>query len=151
MSVQSGQPSYDDSLQALNRAIWDSNEVLVTASTTSKLHRATLTLNRAKLFAIKHTGLGMIDDMSVRIEDVLNVNGSIGPISGIITITTRFTKPGAPYTIGPFHRKDTLRLKRIIQGYVIALERKINLNMVPTNELITGLYELGEDDSSIRG
>jgi hypothetical protein len=140
----------EESIQALNRAIWDSNEVLVTATTTSKLHRASLTLNRAKLFAIKRSALGTGDEMSVRIEDVLNVNATLGPISGTISITTKFTKPGVPYIIGPFHRKDTLRLKRIIQGYVIAIERRIDLNMVPTKELITGLYELGEDDHSIQ-
>jgi hypothetical protein len=140
----------DESLQALNRAIWDSNEVLVTASTTSRLHKGTLTLNRAKLFAEKRSAMGTVDDMSVRIEDVLNINATVGPISGIIKIATKFTAPNAPYVIGPFRRKDTLRLKRIIQGYVIALQRKIDLNMVPTSELIMGLYELGEDDHSVQ-
>jgi len=140
----------EDPLQALNRAIWDSNEVLVTASTTSKLHKNTLTLNRAKLFAEKRSALGTVEDMSVRIEDVLNINATLGPISGTITIATKFTNPGAPYVIGPFRRKDTLMLKRIIQGYVIALQRKIDLNMIPTKNLITGLYALGEDDHSIQ-
>lgn len=140
----------EESLQALNRAIWDSNEVLVTASTTSALHKATLTLNRAKLFAEKRSALGTVEDMSVRIEDVQNINASLGPISGTITIATRFTPPGAPYTIGPFHRKDALSLKRIIQGYIIALGRKIDLNLTPTSELIPRLYQLGEDDPSIQ-
>jgi hypothetical protein len=143
------QQSSDEALQALNRAVWDSNEVLVTASTTSKLHKSTLTLNRAKLFAEKRSALGVVDDMSVQIEDVLNINATLGPISGTISIATRFTTPGKPYRIGPFHRKDALQLKRIVQGYIIALQRKIDLNMVPTAALITGLYELGEDDPTI--
>jgi hypothetical protein len=143
------QPS-DEALQALNRAVWDSNEVLVSASTIATLHKSTLTLNRAKLFAEKRSALGVIDDMSVRIEDVLNINATLGPLSGTIKIATRFNTPGQPYTIGPFHRKDTLKLKRIIQGYVIALQRKIDLNLVPTNELITRLYELGEDDHTLQ-
>lgn len=140
----------DYSLQALNRAIWDSNEVLVSASTTSKLHKDTLTLNRAKLVGEKRSPLGAVEVMSVRIEDVLNVNATLGPISGTVKIMTKFTSPGAPYSIGPFHRKDTLKLKRIIQGYVIALQRKIDLNLTPTQELIDRLYELGDDDSSIQ-
>ena len=140
----------EESLQALNRAIWDSNEVLVTASTISKLHKDTLTLNRAKLFAEKRAALGTVNDMSVRIEDVLNINAALGPISGMVTITTKFTSPGTPYIIGPFRRKDALRLKRIIQGYVIALQRRIDLNLVPTNELIKALYALGEDDHSVQ-
>lgn len=140
----------DFSLQALNRAIWDSNEVLVTASTTSKVHKEQLTLNRAKLFGEKRSPLGTVDIMSVLIEDVLNVNATLGPISGTIKIMTKFTAPGKPYIIGPFRKKDTLNLKRIIQGYVIALQRKIDLNLTPTNELIGRLYELGEDDPSIQ-
>jgi hypothetical protein len=141
----------DEAMQALNRAVWDSNEVLVTADTTSKLHKSTLTLNRAKLFAEKRSTLRTIDDMSVLIEDVLNVSATLGPISGTIKIATKFNTPGTPYSIGPFHRKDALKLKRIIQGYIIALQRKIDLNMVPTNELITHLYEIGEDDPSVDG
>lgn len=140
----------EESLQALNRAIWDSNEVLVSATTTSKLHKDTVTLNRAKLFAEKRSALGTVEDMSVRIEDVLNVNATLGPISGTITITTRFTDPNKPYSIGPFKREDTLKLKRIAQGYVIAMQRKIDLNQIPTPELIVGLYKLGEDDHSIQ-
>jgi hypothetical protein len=140
----------DDPLQALNRAVWDSNETLVTATTISKLHKDTLTLTRAKLFAIKRATLGAIDDMSVRIEDVLNVNASLGPISGTIKIVTKFTGSNTPYSIGPFKRKDTLRLKRIIQGYVIALQRRIELKQIPTDELINRLYELGEDDHSLQ-
>jgi len=144
------QQSSDDSRQALNRAIWDSNEILVTAATTSPLHKSRLTLNRAKLVAEKKTGLGSIDLMSVRIEDVLNVDATIGPLSGFVKIATKFTASNKPYTIGPFRRHDTVKLKRIIQGYVIALERKIDLNMVPTKELIPMLYELGTDDHSIK-
>ncbi len=136
----------DEARQALNRAVWDSNEVLVTADTTSKLHKSTLTLNRAKLFAEKRSALGAIDDISVRIEDVLNISATLGPISGTIKVATKFNTPGTPYSIGPFHRKDALRLKRIVQGYIIALQRKIDLNMVPTKELIAHLYEIGEDD-----
>lgn len=141
----------DEALQALNRAVWDSNEVLVSADTTSLLHKSTLTLNRAKLFAEKRSALGTIDDMSVRIEDVLNISASLGPVSGTIKITTKFTTPGNPYSIGPFHRKDTLKLKRIIQGYIIALQRKIDMNLIPTPDLITRLYELGEDDPLVVG
>lgn len=141
----------DEALQALNRAVWDSNEVLVTADTTSKLHKSTLTLNRAKLFAEKRSALGAVDDMSVRIEDVLNISATLGPISGTIKIATKFNTPGVPYSIGPFHRNDAIKLKRIVQGYIIALQRKIDLNMIPTNELIKHLYEIGEDDPLVHG
>src|ERR1700691_154620 len=98
----------EQSEQALRRAIKDSNEILVAATTISPLRKNTLTLNRAKLYAEEHFGLKSVSVMSVRIEDVLNIDGMVGPVSGFVKIATRFTAPGKPYSIGPFHRKDVL-------------------------------------------
>lgn len=140
----------EKSEQSLQKAIDDSNEILVTASTIGLVHKNTLTLSRTKLFGEIRLGLKNVSVMSVRIEDVLNVNGEVGPISGFVDISTKFTSSDSPYHIGPFHRKDVLKLKRIIQGYIIALQKKIDLSPIPTPELISMLYKLGEDDSSIR-
>ncbi|HEY4964151.1 MAG TPA: hypothetical protein VIH90_05640 [Candidatus Saccharimonadales bacterium] len=134
---------------ALKKAIKDSNEILVTATTIAPIHKSSLTLSRTKLYAEERSGLGKVSVMSVRAEDVLNINGEIGPVSGYITLSTKFTSPGNPYRIGPFHRKDVLNLKRVVQGYVIALQQKIDLSPIPGPELTELLYELGEDDYSI--
>jgi hypothetical protein len=139
-----------ESEQALEKAIVDSNEVLVTAATLGPVHRGRLTLSRSKLYGEQRLGIRNVSVMSVRVEDVLNANGEVGPISGFIHIATKFTSPGEPYHIGPFHRKDVLRLKRIIQGYVIALQKGIDPNPIPTRELISMLYEIGDDDPSIK-
>ncbi len=140
----------DDSEQTLKQAIRDSNEVLVSASTVLSLRPNTLTLNRTKLAAERRSGLNMVTVISVRIEDVLNVNGSAGPLFGSLQIMTKFTKPGEPFTMGPFRRKDVLKLKRIIQGCVIAIEKGIDLDPIPTEELKSLLYQLGEDDHTIQ-
>jgi hypothetical protein len=135
---------------ALQKVIKESNEILVTASTIGPIHKNALTLTRTKLFGEERAGLGNVSVMSVRIEDVLNVNGEVGPVSGFIEISTKFTSPGKPYRIGSFHRKDVLKLKRIIQGYIIALQKNINTSPIPLPELSQMLYDLGEDDYSIR-
>ena len=145
-----GSSQQSNSEQALQRAIWDSNEILVSAATIFTLHKHTLTLNRTKLVAEKRSGLGSAEVLSVRVEDLLNSNAIVGPFWGSIKITTKFTKPGEPYTIGFFLRKDALSLKRIIQGHIIALQRSIDLSAIPTVELRTLLYKLGEDDHSIQ-
>jgi hypothetical protein len=134
----------------LKRVITDSDEVLVTASTIAPIHKNTLTLNRTKLFTEERSAFRGVSVMSVRIEDVLNVNGELGPIGGFIKINTKFTAPDKPHIIGPFHRKDVLKLKRIIQGYVIANQKGIDVNPIPTVDLIPLLYKLGEDDPSLR-
>jgi hypothetical protein len=149
-STESTTNATEQSRRALERAIQDSEEILVTAATIGPIHKSTLTLNRTKLYAEERSGLRSVSVMSVRIEDVLNVNGEVGPISGFITIATTFTGPGNPHRMGPFHRKDVLKLKRIIQGYIIALQKHIDLSPILVQELIPMLYELGEDDASIR-
>jgi hypothetical protein len=133
----------------LERAIWDSNEILVSASTVLRFQKDTLTLNRAKLFAEKRSGLGGVNEMSVQVEDLLNINGAVGPFFGSLKIVTKYTKPDEPYDIGLFLRKDVINLKRIIQGLIIAMQRRIDLSPIPTDELKVMLFELGEDDYKV--
>lgn len=136
--------------QKLQRAIWDSNEVLVSGSTVLSPYKTRLTLNRTKLVAEKRSGVAHAEVMSSRIEDVLNIDGSVGLLFGTLKIATKFTKPGTPYSIGLFRRKDALNLKRIIQGYIIALDKKVDVNDIPTDELRAMLYKLGEDDPRLQ-
>ena len=51
-----------------------------------------------------------------------------------------------PYSVGKFWRDDATRLKRITQGYVIALQRNIDCSALPLRELSKMLDELGQDD-----
>lgn len=138
-----------ESEKALHKVVWDSNEVLVSASTVFTPRPSILTLTRTKLIAERKSGVANIAVMSVQIEDVLNIGGSIGPFFGSVKIDTKFTKPSEPYTIGLFHRKDVINLKRIIQGYVIAISKHIDVTPLSTLELRDMLYDLGEDDHSI--
>src|SRR5665213_249867 len=149
MSIVSPQQPADDASEALKQAIKDVNEVLVTATTMTPLHKKTLTLTRTKLFTEEHSGLGMISVTHLSGEDLLNVDGSIGPLSGFISLTTRLDGPSAPIHIGPFHRKDALTLKRILQGYITARQRRIDLGPIPVDQLKAMLYELGVDDRNV--
>ncbi len=63
--------------------------------------------------------------MSMRIEDILNVTASIAPFVGSVKIVSRVLNSENPYAIGPFWRHDAVHLKRIIQGYVIALRYRL--------------------------
>ena len=140
----------EESENALAKAIHDSGEILATATTVFAPQRTILILNRTKLVVEKKSPLGARKVMSVPIEDVLNVSASAGPFFGTVTFITKLAGPAKPHNIGLFWRKDTIKLKRIIQGYIIALQRKIDLNVVPTAELREMVYELGTDDHSIK-
>jgi hypothetical protein len=139
----------EESKQELQEAIRGSNQVLATATTAITLFPDTLTIDRAKLTLTKRWFFSTAEVMSIRIEDVLNVTASVGPLFGSIKMVSRIMNTEKPYTIGRFWRRDAERLKRIIQGYVIALQRGIDCNSQPTKELAPMLEKLGEDDHTV--
>jgi hypothetical protein len=136
----------EESKKELQQAIQGSNEILVTATTTLTLFPDTVTIDRAKLTVTKRTFFSTAEVMSIRVEDILNVTATVGPFFGSLKITSRVFNSEKPYTVGRFWREDALRLKRITQGYVIALQRKIDCSKLPTDELAHMLDKLGEDD-----
>lgn len=139
----------EGSKQELKDAIAGSQDVLVTATTVFplELFPDTLTVDRAKLTVTKRRFFAAAEVMSMRIEDVLNTTATVGPFFGSVTIISRVLN-SKPYTVGRFWRKDALRLKRITQGYIIALQRGIDCSSLSTHELSRMLDELGEDNHS---
>jgi hypothetical protein len=132
----------------LKQAIRGSNEVLSSATTALVIFSDTLTLDRAKLTLTKRAFWKTAEVMSIRIEDILNVTATVGPIFGSVKVTSRIFNTDKPYTIEHFWREDALRIKRITQGYVIALQRGIDCSALPTTELASMLDKLGEDTHS---
>jgi hypothetical protein len=140
-------PSPEETKQELEHAIAGAQEVLCTASTwfPITLFPDTLTLDRAKLTVTHRTFIGIADVMSIRIEDLLNVTATMGPVFGSLRIVSRFFDAEKPYVINWFKRNDALRIKRITQGYVIALQRHIDCSSVPVAQLAAMLEKLGTD------
>lgn len=59
-------------------------------------------------------------------------------------IFTRFFNANKPYMVSFLRRDDALRIKRILQGYIIALQKNIDCSTLPTKELADMLHELGK-------
>lgn len=137
----------EESKQELREAIQGSKEVLATATTffPLTLFPDTITVDRAKLTVTKRTFVSSAQIMSMRIEDVLNVTAAVGPFFGSVEIVSRVLN-SEPYVIDRFWRDDALRLKRVTQGYIIALQREIDVSSLETKELADMLDHLGEDD-----
>lgn len=133
-----------ESERDLREAIEGSKEVLATATSAVPLFPDTVTVDRAKLTVTKRTFFATKNVMSMRIEDVLNVTAATGPFFGSITIVSRVLHSD-PYTVNYFWKKDAARIKRVTQGYIIALQRGIDVSSLSTDELARQLDELGED------
>jgi hypothetical protein len=140
------QASAEKSRQELWQAIQGSNQILTSAHSTLALFPDTMTIDRAKVTVTKRQFYRMAEVMSVRIEDVLNATCTVGPLLGTVSIVSRVMSDEQITTVGRFWRSDALRLKRVLQGYVIALQRRIDCSTLGTRELAVMLEKLGADD-----
>jgi len=136
----------EETREELKEAIKGSNDVLVSASTVLTVFPDTITLDRAKLTIFRRTFLKSGQVMSMRVEDLLNVTAAVGPFFGSVKIISRVLNAEKPHRVGHFWRDDAIRVKRITQGYIIALQRKIDCSSLDTDELVKLLEQLGEDD-----
>jgi hypothetical protein len=137
--------SPEETREKLQKAIQGSGEILATATTVFTLFPDTLVLDRAKLTLTKRRFFKTAEVMSIRIEDLLNITGEISMFLGSVKVTSRIASM-EPYTIGNFWRQEVIHLKRVTQGYIIALQRGIDCSALPCIELAQLLDKLGEDD-----
>lgn len=138
--------SREEAEEELEEAIEGSNEVLITAKTQMTFFPDTITVDRAKVTVTKRTFFSAAELVSIRIEDVLSVHATVGPYFGMVKIVSRVLSADKPYTVGRLKRDDAKKIKRILHGYVIALQRNIDCSSLPTDELRDMLEKLGEDE-----
>lgn len=133
----------------LKEIVTQSHEILMSANTVFpiSLFPDTVTVDRTKVTIIKRDFFWSSDVMRIRIEDVLNVSATVGPLFGSLTVASRVMSTIDHFKIDHFWRNDALRLKHMIQGYVIAQHNKIDTAHLSKAELIETLIELGHDSN----
>jgi hypothetical protein len=137
-----------DPRDGLRKIIRKSHQLLVSAQTVilpMNLFPDSITVDRTKVTITKRTFFWTSSVISIRIEDVLNVACSTGPIFGSLIISSRVMNSTDHYEIDYFWRKDALYLKQLIQGYVIAQHNQIETSHLNRRDLIKTLLELGND------
>ncbi len=141
----------EEAKMQLRNAIHGSNEVLFTAKTVFPFtfFPDTVTVDRAKFTLMKRSFFSVAEVMSIRVEDVLNVTANVGPVFGSIHVVSRIMNTDKPYEIKFLWRDDAIALKRILQGYIIAVQKEIDTTPLKTQELADMLKRLGEDDHSV--
>jgi len=133
----------------LKKIVSQSHEVLMSANTVFPLtlFPDTITIDRTKVTITRRDFFWSSDVLSIRIEDVLNVQATVGPLFGSLTLASRVMSTVDHFQIRHLWRGDAMRLKQIIQGYVIAQHNKIDTSHLRKNELIETLIELGHDSN----
>lgn len=108
----------------------------------------TIIVDRAKITITHRIFFWTAEVVSIRVEDVLNVMADVGPFFGSVKIVTRFFSSEKPYAVDYLWRSDALRIKRILQGYVIATQKEIDCSNLDTWRLSKLLEELGSSGAS---
>jgi hypothetical protein len=136
----------EETAKELVDAIGNSQDVLVRAKTVFpfKIFPTIVAVDRTKMTITERDIFKSGEVLSIRIEDILNVTVHVNPFLGSIKISTRFFNPEKPYVVNCLSRDDALKLKRIVQGYLIARQQDIDTGALPTKELAIMLDELGK-------
>lgn len=137
-----------DPRESLRKIVRKSHQLLASAQTVIlpvNLFPDSVTVDRTKVTITKRMFFWTSSVISIRIEDVLNIACSTGPIFGSLTISSRVMNSTDHYEIDYFWRKDAIYLKQLIQGYVIAQHNQIETSHLGRDELIKTLLELGND------
>lgn len=130
----------------LSDAIGGAHELILSATTVFPftLFPDTISVDRAKLTVAHRIFFRVAEVVSIRIEDILNITADVGPVFGSVKISTRFFDTKKPVTVNYLWRSDALRIKRIMQGYIIATQKEIDCSSLTTKELAGTLDRLGE-------
>lgn len=139
-------PEKKKAAEELIETLGDSKDILVKATTVFPitLFPDTLTVDRTKISITHRNFFRAGETLSIALEDVLNVTATVGPFFGKILLATRFFDANKPYEVDHFWRKDALRIKRIVQGYLIARQKEIDTSALSVKELANTLDELGK-------
>lgn len=143
--TRSKDPEKRKAAKELLQTLGEADDILVQATTVFPLtlFPDTLSVDRTKITITHRNFFKSGDVLSIAIEDVLNITATVGPFFGKITLATRFFDPSKPYEVDHFWREDALKIKRIVQGYLIARQKEIDTSALSPKELAKALDELG--------
>jgi hypothetical protein len=136
----------DQQREELYNAAVRSNDILYKASSVFPftLFPDTITIDREKVSIANRFFYRVAQMHSIRIDDILSVEGDVGPFFGSLRVTSKYFVK-APRVINFLSREDAREIQKILQGYAIARQKEIDCSKIPTKELITLVKELGKE------
>lgn len=125
----------------------NAHEILLEASTVFPftLFPSTVTIDREKLTIANRAFFKVATINSIPITDVQSVEINIGPFFGSVSIQRAMSmSPTTPFHVKFLWRDDALKIQRILQGYIIAHQKKIDCSVIEKEQLIVLLNDLGQ-------
>lgn len=121
------------------------HDILFYARTMFPFHifRNTVILDRERISIIYPFFFFSKKIVSIPVRDLLNVEASVGPLFGSVKMSSRYFV-ATPCIVNYLKRSNALRLQRLLHGYIICEEQKIDCSGIPKEKLILLLNDLGE-------
>lgn len=133
-------------IQELHEEAKKAKDVLIKAESVFPfvLFPDTIAVSRTKVAITIRAFFKVAEVISLQISDILNVEADTGPFFGSLKIYTRIYGTD-PLRITFLSRKDTIAVKRIIEGHVIANMKQMDISNLERKELVGLLKSLGSD------
>jgi hypothetical protein len=131
-------------MKELNHAVSATSELLCEIDEPLSLFPVHVKLDRSKIIARRNMLFYNKNILSIPIENVLNVTGSINILTGYLRIDEQSLGRRRTHKIGYFWKSDAEKFACIAQGYCIALRKNINVDAIEKEDLIKLLKNLGE-------
>ncbi len=135
----------------LAKTVSTSHEILFAAKTVFPftLFPDTVSIDRTNLTIAHRAFYRLAVIITIKIEDVLNITPNVGPVFGSLRINTSFVDKKNPYSVNYLRRDDALKVSRLVMGYKVALEQKIDTTQLSKEELVKLLDRLARDGTEV--
>lgn len=107
----------------------------------------TLTIDREKLTIASRSFFRVAQIVTVPITSMVSAEANVGPFFGSLHMTSKYFQHNT-YSVNFLWRKDAEEAHRLLQGYIIAQEREIDVSDVEKEDLIILLNDLGQGVAS---
>lgn len=103
----------------------------------------TITLDREKLSVASRTFFRVAKIITVPITSLISAEANVGPFFGSVQMTSKYFINNT-HTVHFLWRDDATEIHRLLQGFIIAQEKGLDVAEVDKEDLRALLYDLGQ-------
>jgi hypothetical protein len=150
---QSGDSSQDSSGSLENQDVHEkliditekAQDVLFRADTVFPLtlFPDTITLDREKLTVATRSFFRTAKIVSVPVSSISSAEAEVGPFFGSLHMASKFFVQNI-YTVNFLPRADALKIQHLLQGFIIAQEKGIDVTDIDKEDLLLLINDLGQ-------
>lgn len=107
----------------------------------------TITLDREKLSVANRSFFRVAKIITVPITSLISAEADVGPLFGSLKMTSKYFI-NTEHSIHFLWRNDATEIHRLLQGFIIAQEKGLDVTDIELNDLKVLLHDLGQGVSS---